>query len=118
MPRPSENYQRWSAQATLGTGDTTKTVKASPGATNALVVTAYVYTSLTAAAQAVDLEDASGTVEVMKAPVSVAAAVQLGSRVQFEQGLKLTKNEALVLTPAAAGPGAHVWAEGYILPNQ
>lgn len=113
--RPSEIYPRWSAQITLGTGDTTKTVKAAPGATAALVVTAYVLTVVTAAAQTVDLEDTSGTVEVCKLAASAAGGFPSPNMVE---GLKLTKNEALILKPAAAGPAVHCWAEGYVLPNQ
>ena len=111
--RKRDNYQRWSAQATLGTGDATKTVKAAPGALKRLVVTNYVLTVVTAAAQAVDLEDTSGTVEVCKLGASASVHAQFRSP-NMEEGLTLTVNEALILKPASAGPAMHVWAEGYI----
>lgn len=111
--RPEDNYQRWSAQATLGTGDATKTIKAAPGALKSLVVTRYVATSVTAAAQAVDLEDASGTVEVAKFAASWTANLSRQSP-SMDVGITLTANEALVLTPASAGPSIHVWVEGYV----
>jgi hypothetical protein len=107
-------YQPWSAEATLGTGDATKTVKAAPGAGKRIVVTGYTWSVLVSAAQAVDVEDSSGTVHVLRLPAS--PGVVQGSYT-FEAGLELTVNEALVITPAAAGPSVHVVAEGYIKPS-
>lgn len=115
--RPCEIYPRWSSQITLGAADTTKTVQAAPGAGKRLVVTAYMMTVVISAAQSVDLEDTSGTVEVAKMAASLAAGTQFRSPT-LDEGLKLTVNEALLIKPAAAGPSVHVWAEGYILPGQ
>lgn len=116
MARPSDNYPRWSGQAFLDTGDSTKTIQGAPGAGKQLVVTAYAVHVTTAAAQATDLEDADGTVEVLKMAASQTAHSHLLSP-QMEQGLALTANKALVLKPAAAGPAMHCWAEGYIKPT-
>jgi hypothetical protein len=95
---------------TTGTGDTT--LVAAPGAGRRLRVQALTVCVTTAAAQAFDLEDTSGTVEVFKAPASLAVgtyAVDMG-----RQGVPLTTNEALVFNTAAAGVGATISGFGWI----
>lgn len=115
MPTPEDQFPRWSAQATLAAGDSTKTIKAAAATGYQLVVTRYAITSVTSAAQAVDLEDTSGTVEVCKLAASMTVNTQV--RAEFVNGLALTKAEALILKPAAAGPAMHCWAEGYTKPT-
>jgi hypothetical protein len=102
----------WSAQVTLGTGDTTKTLKAAPGAGFGLVINDLNCTVVVAAAQLVDIEDTSGTVEVMK--LGASATVNVPFNKSLSQGLPLTTNEALIIKPAAAGPSVHCVADGYI----
>lgn len=104
------NLPTWAATVTLGAGDSTKTIKAAPGAGKSLYVTKLVLSVVTSAAQAVDVEDSSGTVEILKLPAS--ATGQWGWAMDYS--VPLTANEALVIKPAAAGPAIHVIAEGYV----
>lgn len=112
MGSPDE-YQTFNKSVVLGAGDTTKEVQAAPGAGKALYIRRITLTVVTAAAQAVDVESSDGTVELIKAALSLAAGTQLffGSR----KGFKLPDNTALRVQPAAAGVAALVVAEGYIL---
>jgi hypothetical protein len=105
--------QPWSAAVPFAAGDASKTIKATPGAGKALVITRYHVYITTSAAQAIDLEDTSGTVEVAKFPASLAVGSYLGPSLQ--KGIQLTANEAFIYKPAAAGPAGHVVAEGYIV---
>lgn len=104
--------QPWVAQTTLAAVDTSKSIKAAPGAGKQLVVTRLTASVITAAAQTVDIEDTSGTVEALKLPASAAGQWQLN--LSEDAGLELTANEALIIKPAAAGPAIHVVASGYI----
>lgn len=110
---PGSSYFQSSAakQATLGAGDASKTIIAAPGAGKKLVVTKIIATVVTVAAQTVDIEDTSGTVEVLKLPASAAGQY----RAEFGHGMELTTNEALIIKPAAAGPAIHVSAEAYVV---
>lgn len=105
--------QAWSAQVTLLAADTTKTLKAAPGAGASLVVTDLACTSLTSHAATTDIEDTSGTVEAMR--IATTATVNQRHVTSLSQGLPLTANEALIIKPSAAGPSLHCVAEGYIL---
>lgn len=95
------------AIAVLGTGDASKTIIADPGDGKALVIDRIIVTILTSAAQTLDIEDASGTVEVLKIPASGTGQYVMALPISSE-GIKLTNSEALVATPAAAGVGAHI----------
>jgi hypothetical protein len=98
------------AQITTGTGDTD--LVAAPGSGYALVVQVLTVCITTAAAQAFDLEDASGTVEVFKAPASLAVGTY---GVDFgHQGRVLTENEKLYYNAAAAGVGVTISGFGYV----
>lgn len=112
MPPRQHNSQPWAAAVAFVAGDASKTIKAAPGTGNRLVVTKVTVHITTSAAQAIDIEDTSGTVEVMK----LAASAPVHGRYDFnlERGIDLTVNEALIYKPAAAGPAGHVVAEGYI----
>lgn len=101
----------WNAVVDLAAGDSTKSIKAAPGAGKTLVVTAWYYQSVTSAAQLVTIGD--GTITVGRLPASIAAGTKLELR--LDVGVKLTANTALSITPAAAGPAGLVIAEGYIL---
>jgi hypothetical protein len=108
-----DNYERWSAEITLGTGDTTKTLLAAPtGTRKAIVVTHCVAHVLVAAAQAVDIK--IGTVMVRRLGVSEAVGNEsfVGP---MDYGLIGQAATALTIVPAAAGPSVHVVAEGYYL---
>lgn len=107
-------YQRqpWSAQVNLLAADTTRAVKASPGAGLKLVVTRWSYQSVTSAAQTMTLGDGTITLDVYAA--SITAGVRVDGPVGFELGVPLTANTALSITPAAAGPAGRMFAEGYI----
>lgn len=103
----------WNAVVSLGAGDTTKTIKAAPGAGRTLVVTKWHYRSVTSAAQALTFGDGTVTVDVL--PASIAAGTRYESPTVLDVGITLTANTAFTVTPAAAGPAGVVIAEGYIL---
>jgi hypothetical protein len=107
-------YPYFCVQGTLGTQATTLSLKAAPGALKALRVTKLFATVITSAAQVVDVEDTSGTVHVLRLGASATAHAQY--QMTLERGVQLTANEALVVTPGAAGPSVHVVAEGYTIP--
>lgn len=101
----------WSATVALAAGDTTKVIKASPGAGKKLVVTKWSYRSTTAAAQTMTIGD--GTIVLD----SLAVSLTVGSLTEgptLDVGIPLTAATALSITPAAAGPAGRVIAEGYI----
>lgn len=113
MAIPQEQLANWSAEITLGAGDTTKTLLAAPAAPYAgrrIYVTHLHATSLIAAAQAVDIK--IGTVNVLRLVASWAVGNEtfIGPMIR---GLRGDVAGALVITPAAAGPSIHVIAEGY-----
>lgn len=112
MAFPAERYQRFSVQATLGTGDASKTLLA--GAAGVTIVVMCVKAlCLVSAAQAVYVGDTSGAVKA----ISLAASYTLhaSNDLQLLEGLRLTEGESLIIKPAAAGPSFHVVAEGYLL---
>ena len=108
---PFEARQRFTAQATLGAGDATKTLF-DVGTTQTAYITSVIATCLVSAAQAVYVGDSSGTVEAL----SLAASFTLHGQasVQLLNGLALTKGEDVIAKPAAAGPSFHVVVEGYL----
>lgn len=103
----------WNAVVSLGAGDTTKVIKAAPGAGLKLVVTKWHYRSVTSAAQVLTLGD--GTITVDSLPASIAAGTRYESPTILDIGIQLTANTAFSITPAAAGPAGVVIAEGYII---
>ena len=97
---------------TTATGTTT--LVAAPGAGRRLRVQGLMICVTTAAAQAFDIEDDAGTVELFKAPASLtvgAYPVDPGP-----QGHPLTANKALQYT-ATAGVGLTVSGFGYVEDN-
>lgn len=106
--------QPWCAAVAFTAAESTKVIKAAPGAGKSLVVTKIHVSITTAAAQAFDIEDGAGTVEVNKYPASLAVGQYPGPG-GLELGIQLTANQTLVYTPAAAGPAGFIIAEGYIL---
>lgn len=97
---------------TTATGNTT--LVAAPGAGKRLRVQSLIVCVTTTAAQAFDIEDSSGTVELFKAPTSLAVGtfpVDPGP-----EGHGLTANEALVYT-ATAGVGLTISGWGWIQEN-
>jgi len=107
-----ESESRFCVQGTLGTGDATKVLRVAL-AEEQLVVVSVSLLSKVAAAQVLFVGDTSGTVKALDVAASLTAHAQLYW--QMLEGLKLTKGENLVVTPAAAGPSVHVVVEGYIL---
>jgi hypothetical protein len=106
------NLQPWSVSVLLAAGDATKSLKATPGAGKALVVTKWSYRSITSAAQAITIGDGTVTLD------NLAASITVGNLVEgplLDYGVKLTANTALSITPAAAGPSGRIIAEGYIV---
>ena len=98
----------------ITTGVGTTSLVAAPGAGRRLVVQALMVCVTTAAAQAFDIEDSSGTVELFKGPASLAVnafPVDPGPL-----GHELTINEALQYT-ATAGVGCTLSGFGYIKEN-
>jgi hypothetical protein len=111
----STSYQdkRWSIATPIAvaTGDTD--LVAAPGAGLQIVVEKLIVTITTAAAQAFDIEDASGTVEVFKAPASLAAGSYIIE--PGHPGKYLTANEKLYFNTAAAGVGLTISGYGRIV---
>ena len=104
--------QEWTFATPIATGTGDTTLVAAPGADRRLRIQALTVCITTAAAQAFDIEDSSGTVELFKAPASLAVgtyAVDMG-----RQGVPLTENEALVFNTAAAGVGCTISGFGWI----
>ena len=96
---------------TTAMGNTT--LVAAPGAGKRLVLQALMVCVTTSAAQAFDIEDSDGTVELFKAPASLAATGNPFTFDMGELGVALTANTGLVYT-ATAGVGLTVAAHGYI----
>ena len=97
---------------TTGTGTTT--LVAAPGANRALRVQALTIAVTTAAAQAFDIEDTSGTVELFKAPASLAVNTYAADPGPL--GVALTTNEALKYV-ATAGVGCTISGFGWVQEN-
>lgn len=113
MPNPFSTHSPWCVGVAFVAGDTTKDLKAAPGAGAALVITNVWISITTSAAQAFDIEDNNGTpVEVAKFGASLAVGVY---QLWMEKGIQLTANKKLVYTPAAAGPAGFIVVEGYVL---
>ncbi len=112
MPARQHLSQPWAVAVPFVAGDASKSIKATPGTGNRLVVTKVTVHITTTNAATIDIEDTSGTVEVMK----IGASAPVNGRYDFslERGIDLTINEALIYKPSAAGPAGHVVAEGYI----
>lgn len=113
MALPFELRQRFCVQATLATGDASKTL-VDVGAGVTIVVTSLNVMGMVAAAQVLYVGDTSGTVKVASYPAS-HPAVGVSRQIELKEGLKLTEGEDLIIKPAAAGPSVHVVAEGYLL---
>lgn len=109
MASRTGTMERWSAEATLATGDASKTLLAAKTG-RSIVVTFYRARILVAAAQAVDIK--VGTVVACKFAASEAVGTEsfIGP---MDYGLVGQVSTALTITPAAAGPSMHVVAEGY-----
>lgn len=99
----------FSTPIAVGTGTTT--LVAAPGAGRNLVVQGLIVAVTTSAAQAFDIEDGDGTIEVFKAPSSLAAGVYAVDPGVL--GVALTANTTLRYT-ATAGVGLTVSGFGYI----
>lgn len=100
--------------ATLLVGDATRTVIASPGAGQRIVVTAYQWMSVVAAAQIVTLESSDAAVVIGR----FGASVPVGTSGRFDlgKGVPLPVNTSLRFTPAAAGPSMFIFVEYYTEP--
>ncbi len=109
---PAEAYQRFSVQATLATGDASKTIL-DIGAGVTVVVMSLTLTCIVSAAQPVYVGDTSGTVKALSLGSAYPAHSQ--ATLQLLEGLRLTEGEDLIIKPASAGPSVHVVAEGYLL---
>lgn len=106
--------EKFAFSTPIGTGTGTTTLVAAPGANRKLRVQALTLCITTAAAQAFDVEDSGGTVEVFKGPASLSVgtyACDMGPL-----GVGLTANTALQYT-AGAGVGLTISGFGYIQEN-
>ncbi len=104
---------RWAFCTPIATATGNTTLVAAPAAGRALVVQKLTVSITTAAAQAFDIEDSDGTVELFKAPASLAAT---GNPFVFDLGplgVTLTAATGLVYT-ATAVVGLTVAGHGYI----
>lgn len=102
---------RWAATTTIATGTGTTTIQAAPGAGKTLWVQKVTIEIATAAAQAFDIEDSAGTVELIKEPASRAVGIYTFD--YSDLGVPLTVNTGLVYT-ATAGVQLNIAAYGYI----
>lgn len=109
----SKGLQR--VQVAFLAADASKTIVAAPGANKRIVVHRADMSITTSAAQAIDLEDTSGTVEVYKGGASLAVGTDV--KRLFTEGMPLTINEAFIYKPAAAGPAGHIVCEYWIEPT-
>ena len=107
---PSERYQRFSKAVTLGIGDSSATIKAAVAGVTINILNVVV-TCLVSAAQAVYVGDTSGTVKAINVASGFPQHGQAAA--QLLEGLALTKGEALIIKPAAAGPSFHCVVEWY-----
>jgi hypothetical protein len=101
---------KWAVVTNIATGTGTTTLLASHGVGKQIVVQGLLVVITTTAAQAFDIEDSAGTVELFKAPASLGAGaypVDAGVLGKF-----LTTNTGLVYT-ATAGVGLTISAFGY-----
>lgn len=106
----TDSRARWSIATNIATGTGNTTLKAGTSGKK-LFVNRLCLTITTAAAQAFDIEDTTGTVELFKAPASLATATPI----QFdygEVGIGLTTGDGLVYT-ATAGVALTISAHGY-----
>lgn len=109
MGFPQEQYEQWSAEATLLVGDATRALLAgkagfTPFATH---VTAM---SLVAAAQAIDIK--SGAQVIKRLPATFPVGNEAFAGPMF-RGIKGISGAGIDIVPAAPGPSVHVVAEGY-----
>lgn len=106
--------EKFAFSTPIATGTGTTSLVASPGAGRKLRVQALTLCITTAAAQAFDVEDSGGTVELFKAPASLAVgtyACDMGPL-----GVALTAATALNYT-ATAGVGLTISGFGYVQEN-
>lgn len=111
MPLASQKQLR-TAEVTMLAADASKEIVAAPGAGKKIVVHSIQGSILVSAAQACDIEDTSGTEELIRFAASPTAHMQFARK--WDNGYPLTTNEALLIKPAAAGPSVHVTVEYWI----
>ena len=104
--------QPWCVCIPFVAGDASKTIKAAPGASNRLVILKTAVIITTSAAQAIAIGTTANALIAQQLAASAAIGTYLGPN--LEVGFQLGLNEALLYTPAAAGPAGMVIAEGYI----
>ena len=102
--------QTFSFSTPIGVGTGTTALVAAPTGGRQLVVQACTVAITTSAGQAFDIEDGNGTVEVFKAPASLAAGTYVVDAGVL--GIALTANTSLRYT-ATAGVGLTVSGFGY-----
>ena len=107
------SVEHWAFSTPIGTGVGDTTLQAAPGAGRSLMVQRLTVVITTAAAQAFDIEDSDGTVELFKAPASLAATATVILD-YGPLGVALTANTGLVFNTAAAGVGLTIAAHGYV----
>jgi hypothetical protein len=98
--------------ANISTATGTTTLVAAPGAGKALRIQSLIICLTTTSVQTFDIEDTSGTVELFKAPASLAIGpwpIDAGPL-----GHPLTTNEALRYVPSAAGSGLTISGWGWV----
>jgi hypothetical protein len=113
MAIPQEMYETWAVEGTLLVGDTTRTLLAAR-ADSTMVLTHMTARVIVSAAQAVNLTIGSVTVKRFAVSEPIASEAFVGPMLK---GIYGQKGQALVATPAAAGPSIHFIAEGYWLKN-
>lgn len=108
----SESYggQRWAVGVCIAVGTGTTTLKAGASGRK-LWVRKLTIEIATAAAQAFDIEDSTGAVELVKEPASRAVGCYVYD--YGDLGVPLTAGDGLVYT-ATAGVQLNIAAHGYI----
>lgn len=107
---PDKLTTYWQSNGVLAAADAAKDIRVAPGANKYLVVTYCRIRVAVAAAQAVTVQDDSGTVILIEIPASATGEFTFESA----KGVRLTVNEKFEIVPAAAGPKIRFYAEGYI----
>lgn len=112
-----ESKQSFCVSVIMLAADALKILVAAPGVNKRLVITGYYATSMTAAAQAVQIQDGAGAFNVDQIPASWG--VGLTHNYNFKKGLTLPTNQSVTAFPNAAGPSIFFIIEGFIefVPN-
>lgn len=108
-----DSRQRWgTVNVQLLAADSAKTIQAARTSPIQITVKFIEVIIRTSAAQAIDIQDASGAVVFGTIPASAAVGAKFTFG-PYETGVDLPAGQALRAIPVAPGPAAAINAEGY-----